>query len=263
MKFIEANEIVLHYQDEGNPDGTPLVFVNSLGTDFRTWDDVVPHFATDYRIIRHDKRGHGSSDCPPPPYTIRDHAMDLAALLDALNVEQAILVGISVGGMIALDFAAQHLDRVHRLVLCDTAPKIGTQETWNERIDTLRTHGMAYLGNAIIARWFAPDFVQERSVQSRGYYNMLTRIPVDGYIGTCEALRDADLWPHVETITVPTLVLCGAEDVATAPEMAQQLAAALSNATCELIVGAGHLPCIEKPDVMAQKIAAFLKDQAK
>lgn len=263
MKFIHANGIVLHYKEEGNAAGVPLVFINSLGTDFRTWDDVVPYFAADYRIIRHDKRGHGSSDCPPPPYAIRDHATDLADLLDALNVEQAILVGISVGGMIALDFAAQHPNRVQRLVLCDTAPKIGTPDMWNERIDTIRQHGMAHLGDAILARWFAPDFGMKHPDAYSGYYNMLTRIPVDGYTGTCEALRDADLWSHVEQITVPTLVLCGAEDLGTTPEMAHQLADALPNGTCQIIAGAGHLPCIEQPDVMAQKIAHFLTERPK
>lgn len=260
MKFIRANGIVLHYKEEGNPAGTPLVFINSLGTDFRTWDDIVPHFAANYRIIRHDKRGHGSSDCPPPPYTIRDHAADLAGLLDALHVEQAILVGISVGGMIALEFAATSPERVQRLVLCDTAPKIGTPEMWAERIGTLSERGMVHLGETILARWFAPDFESTHPAAYHGYYNMLTRTPLDGYTGVCEAIRDADLWPHVDKIDMQTLVLCGAEDMATTPEMAQQLAAALPNATCEIIAGAGHLPCIEQPDVMAAKIATFLKE---
>ncbi|MEZ4662500.1 MAG: 3-oxoadipate enol-lactonase [Caldilineaceae bacterium] len=259
MQFTTINQQVLHFQDEGSATGPPLVFVNSLGTDLRIWDALIPHFAASYRIIRHDKRGHGLSACPPPPYTIRQHAEDLVGLLDRLQVGKAILIGISVGGMIALDFAAQHPQRLAKLVLCDTAPKIGTPAMWDERIAALRAHGMAHLGEAILARWFAPEFAAARPDAYRGYGNMLTRTPVDGYTGTCEAIRDADLWPQVGRIQAPTLVLCGAEDLATPPAQAQQLAAALPNASCTIIDGAAHLPCIEQPHVMAAIIANFLK----
>lgn len=261
MHFITVNEQLLHFQDAGNPTGTALVFVNSLGTDLRIWDALVSHFAADYRIIRHDKRGHGLSGCPQPPYTIRQHADDLAGLLDELQIGKAILIGISVGGMIALDFAAQHPQRLEKLVLCDTAPKIGTPEMWNERIAALRAHGMAHLGAAILARWFAPAFAAAQPDAYGGYGNMLTRTPVDGYTGTCEAIRDADLWPQVGKIRAPTLVLCGAEDMATPPAQAQQLTAALPNANCTIIDGAAHLPCIEQPQVMAAAIAKFLKGE--
>ena len=98
MEFVTLQHgITLQYFCEGKPTGSPLVFINSLGTDLRIWDQVVPHFAERYHIIRYDKRGHGLSDCPPAPYSIRDHATDLANLLDYLEVAQAILVGISVG----------------------------------------------------------------------------------------------------------------------------------------------------------------------
>ncbi len=259
MNFISIDDVLLNFTDEGNAAGPPLVFINSLGTDLRIWDAVLPQFATDYRIIRHDKRGHGLSDCPAPPFTIQQHADDLAGLLDALQVEQAILVGISVGGMIALDFAARFPARVSRLVLCDTAPKIGTPEMWNERIDTLRANGMAHLGEVILSRWFAPRFAAEQPAAYRGYYHMLTRTPVAGYMGACAAIRDADLWPYVAQIQMPTLVLCGAEDLATTPETAAQMATALPNAACQLIADAAHLPCIEQPDIMCAEIERFLK----
>ena len=208
MNFTTANGQLLHYSDEGKSDedeatGPPLVFINSLGTDLRIWRAVAHHFSDTYRLIRYDKRGHGLSDCPAPPYTIGHHADDLAGLLDALQIDRAILIGISVGGMIAIGSAVNHPERVEKLVLCDTAPKIGTPKMWDERIGTLRANGMAHLGEAILSRWFAPRFAIEQPDVYRGYSHMLTRTPVDGYTGTCEAIRDADLWPDVGKILAP------------------------------------------------------------
>lgn len=258
MNFTIENGISLHYKIEGNQDGFPLVFINALGTDLRIWDGVVPHFAGRYRVIRFDKRGHGLSDYPPAPYSIHDHATDLYGLLDDLNISQAILVGISVGGMIALDYAATWPERVHSLILCDTAPQIGTTELWNERINTLREHGMDSMGEAILSRWFAPSFKTQSPAAYRGYFNMLTRNPVEGYTGTCEAIRDADLTSAARTITARALVLCGAEDVSTPPDLARGLIELIPKANFQEIPGAGHLPCIEQPDLVASQIKKFI-----
>jgi len=259
MNFTIVNEITLAYRRQGNPHGIPLVFINSLGTDLRIWDRVVPHFAGDYGVIRYDKRGHGLSDCHPTPYTMHDHATDLACLLDQLAVTRAILVGISVGGMIALDFAAAWPERVQALVLSDTGVVIGTAVLWNERITTLRQHGMASLGAAILARWFAPAFAKRHPAAYRGYANMLTRMPVTGYTGACEAIRDADLTAAARKITAPTLILCGTEDLATPPQLVQGLCSLIPHAAYREIPNAAHLPCIEQPDLMAAHIASFLK----
>ena len=258
MNFATISGITIHYQEEGVPDGRALVFINSLGTDLRIWDGVVAALDGRYRIIRYDKRGHGLSDCPPAPYSLRGLSSDLAGLLDFLAIEQATLIGISVGGMIAMDFAATWPERVRALVLCDTAPKIGTAEMWNERIATLRQHGMAYLGEAILGRWFAPAFLEGNTAACHGYSNMLTRIPVEGYTGTCEAIRDGDLTAAARTIKVPTLALVGAEDLATPPDLVRGLGDVIPQAQFHEIPGAAHLPCVEQPGVTAAHIVQFL-----
>lgn len=261
MKFVQVNNVVLNCCLSGNPDGVPLVFINSLGTDWRIWDEVVPHFEAHFRIVRYDKRGHGLSDCPPAPYSIRDHAQDLVGLLDALALATAVLIGISVGGMIAQDVAAAWPDRVQKLVLCDTAAKIGTAEMWNTRISTLRTEGMEALADAILSRWFASGFQNQNPAAYQGYRHMLTRSPMTGYTGTCEAIRDAALTAATRTIQTPTLVLCGAEDSATPPELVRGLAALLPNARYAEIPQAGHLPCVEQPGATAVHIQAFLQGE--
>lgn len=258
MDFTIENGITLHYTHDGPGNGIPLAFINALGTDLRIWDAVAPHFTDRHLVIRYDKRGHGLSDCPPAPYSIRDHASDLHGLLDRLDISQAILVGISVGGMIALDYAATWPERVQALVLCDTAPQIGTAELWNDRITTLRERGMESMGDAILSRWFAPTFATQSPAAYRGYYNMLTRNPVEGYTGTCEAIRDADLTAVAGTIVARTLVLCGAEDISTPPDLAQALVRLMPNASFQEIPGAAHLSCIEQPVAVAAQIKQFL-----
>lgn len=259
MKFIKSNQITLNCAISGDTEGKPLIFINSLGTDLRIWDDVVANFEDTYRIVRYDKRGHGLSGCPSAPYSIRDHALDLVGLLDRLGIEQAVLVGISVGGMIAQDVAATWPQRVEKLVLCDTAVKIGTPQMWNERINTLRAQGMQSLAGPILSRWFAPSFAERQPVAYAGYHNMLTRTPVEGYSGTCEAIRDADLTESTRTIQAPTLVLCGAEDGATPPELVKTLMGILPNGRYAEVANAGHLPCVEQPEETARLIAQFLE----
>ena len=262
MNFVTLNGITLHFQQEGNRNGLPLVFINSLGTDFRIWDDVIIAFSDDYNIVRYDKRGHGLSDAPTPPYSIRDNSKDLAELLNTLQLNQVVLIGISVGGMIAMDYAAQYPERVKALVLCDTLPKIGTTEMWNERIRNVQEYGIAHIADAILARWFPPSFREQHPAEYRGYYNMLTRPPVAGYTGTCMALRDADLTEAARTIQQPALVLCGSEDGSTPPQLVSGLTAILPNARYHEIAGAGHLPCIETPLAMTVAIQEFLKEIA-
>jgi 3-oxoadipate enol-lactonase len=261
LNFIRVNDNVLHYTRAGLPNGTPLVFLNSLGTDLRIWNGITAHFAPRFPIICYDKRGHGLSDCPPGPYIIRDLSNDLHGLLDHLRVDTAILIGVSIGGMIALDFAGRQPERVKALMLCDTGAKIGTTQMWNERIDLLRQNGLVYLAETILGRWFTATFIQGQPDRYRGYYHMLTRTPLAGYIATCEAIREADLSQLVGQIRAPALVVGGLEDLATPPDLVRSLADALPNARLELIEQCGHLPSIEQPAVLAAKIDAFLSEQ--
>jgi len=260
MKFVTVEGITVHYTLDGLKEGIPLVFINPLGTDLRLWDKLIPHFAGHFPIIRYDKRGHGLSDCPPGPYSIRDHSSDLAALLDHLQVKDVILIGISVGGMIALDYAINHPDDVKAMVLSDTSAKIGTAEFWTDRATAVHKNGLDNMAETILGRWFAPAFSEQYPAEYQGYYNMLTRMPAEGYIATCQALGDADLRDSLKAIKAKTLVLCGAEDLGTPPSVGRELAEALPEARFEQIEKAAHLPCVEQPEVMAMKIEQFLRE---
>ncbi len=259
MKFSWAGEVLVHYRLDGDQAGSPIVFVNSLGTDLRIWDDVVPHLK-EFRLIRYDKRGHGLSDSPPGPYALADFAEDLAGLLDQLHVERALVVGISIGGSIALDFAARYGERVRALVLADSAPRVGTPDKWQERIDGVIEQGMERMARSILPVWFRESFDDLEPEVHRGYLNMLTRMPAGGYAASCAALRDADLRDTLPKITAQALVLNGGHDVATPPDQAKRLAEALPNGRFETIADAGHLICVEQPAATARAIRQFVEE---
>lgn len=259
MQFTEINGVNLHYQVIGAPDDKPvLVFSNSLGTDFRIWRDVIMQFVGDYAIVAYDKRGHGLSDVGDAPYAMDDHVADLIGLLDHLKVSNAIVCGLSVGGMIAQGVALTRPDLVRALILCDTGHKIGTDELWDSRIASVEKEGIASIADSILERWFSVAYRRPNNPDFAGYRNMLVRTPAAGYAGTGVAIRDTDFTQRVGTIDKPTLCVVGDEDRATPPQLVKELAGLIPGAKFEMITGAGHLPCIEKPDILVDIMKAFL-----
>ncbi len=265
MRATLAPGHALHFRDDEPGDGAEgaptLVFTNSLGTDFRVWDPLLGHLPAGCRLLRHDQRGHGLSDCPPGPYRIEALADDLAALLDEQAVERAVLVGLSVGGMVAQAYAARDPGRVAALVLCDTAHRIGSAEMWQQRIDALGAGGIEALAPAILERWFSAHFREQRPAELAVWRNMLLRTPLEGYVATCAAIRDADLTEAAGSLSMPALCLVGSEDGATPPALVRELAGLLPNARFAEIPDAGHLPSVEAPTLMGRLITDFLKEQ--
>lgn len=253
--FIEVNGTVLHAVQSGSGTGAPVVFLNSLGSDVRLWAGVASRL-TGRPLLRFDQRGHGLSDAPEGEYTLQDLSGDLLGLLNALRLERAVLVGVSVGGMVAQDFARRWPDRVAGLVLCDTGLNIGSAHSWAERMAAIQSGGMETVAGGILARWFTPGFLASQPEQVRGYRNMLGRTPAVGYLGTCAALRDADL-RGCGPLGMPTLILCGEQDLSTPPELSRDLAAELG-APLHLIADAAHLPCTEQPEAVAEHLQTFL-----
>jgi 3-oxoadipate enol-lactonase len=260
MAFLEINGSVHHYVVEGVKDKPALVFSNSLGSDLRSWDGVVSCLGDRFRVIRYDKRGHGLTDAMEPPYSMDDLAEDLVGLLDKLEIQNTLLCGLSVGGLIAQKFALTYPGRVRALVLCDTGARIGTVESWNQRIEIVRSGGVESFVAPSMERWFSAAFRRDRAAEMRGYANMLRQISVKGYLGVCAALRDADLTQAVSAIRKPTLVLCGDRDIATPPEMGRALADAIPGAKFSLIPDAAHLACIEQPEAMGKMLMEFFKE---
>lgn len=259
MAFARLNGAVIHYEDAGARGGKPVVFSNSLGTDFRIWDGVVGHLSAEHRVIRYDTRGHGLSEATPGPYAMKTLAEDIAALLDHLDVESVAVVGLSVGGMIAQGLASLRPDLVSALVLMDTAHRIGTVEGWNGRIDTIRQKGMAAIADGVLSGWFTQTY-RDSVADFAGYRAMLLRNDIEGYAGVCTALRDADLTESTRALKMPTLCIAGEHDATTSPAIMQTTADLIDGARLEVIRDAGHIPCVERPKETATLIAGFLRE---
>lgn len=259
MSFASISGVTLHYSLTGAPDAPPLVLINSLGTDFRIWDEVVPLLDPHYRVLRYDKRGHGLSDAPPGPYTIDDHAHDLLRLIGHCGLKRAALCGISIGGMIAARIAQlPHCD-IRSLVLADTGAKIGTAEMWNDRIATVQANGMSAIADAVLGRWVTSGYRAANPAACAGWRNMLERCSPEGYVASCAAIRDANLGPGMDHIRTHTLVLVGDSDIVTPPDMAQSLAKKIGGARVRQIPNAGHVPAIEQPRALAELIREHVK----
>jgi 3-oxoadipate enol-lactonase len=258
MNFLRANGVVLHFEDSGG-DRPALVFANSLGTDFRIWDKVATRLAHDHRIIRYDKRGHGLSEATPAPYAMADHVNDLAALLDERRVSRAVVVGLSVGGVIAQGLAAIRPDLVRALVLSNTAHKIGTNESWNARIAAVSKDGLGSIADNVMKLWFTPGFRDPANAEFIGCRNMLVHSPVEGYLGTCAALRDSDLTESTRALKIPVLCIGGDQDGSTPPDLVRSMADLIRGSEFRIVADAGHIPCVEQPAAVASLIQQFLK----
>lgn len=262
MQAAIINGHNIHLRTDGQASGTALVFVNSLGTDWRVWERVAGHFAASNPLVFHDKQGHGLSDVPRGPLAMSDYIDDLAALLDQLAIRDAVVCGLSVGGMIALGLAAQRPKVVRGLVLCDTGHRIGTAELWNQRIDSVSEEGMEAIAEGVLERWLSASFRANRPAETALWRNMLVRTPPAGYTAGCAAIRDADLTRAAESLPVPALCLCGSEDQATPPELMRELSGLVPDSRYHDLPGAAHLPTVECAGDVAARMTAFLEELA-
>jgi len=251
MAFATLNDITLHYRYRTGT-GTPIVFLNSLGTDFRIWDDVIEGLSIDVPVLCIDKRGHGLSDTGE--ITMKLLVRDVTGLMDQLDLAGALICGVSVGGLIAQGVAASRPDLAASLVLCCTGAKIGGDEMWNDRISAVTEGGLAPLADTILSRWFDQHYRTNNKVDLAGYKNMLSRTPTDGYIGVCTALRDTDFQAQTAKLKLPTHCIAGTGDLSTPPALVQSLADLIQGSSFETLENCGHLPCIEAPAAVVRAI---------
>ena len=258
MQIADFDDVQLHYQIDGDPDGAPVVFANSLGTDLRLWDPILPLLPKGLKIIRYDKRGHGLSTLTPAPYKMGTLVKDVERLLDLLNVRDCVFVGLSIGGLIAQGLATKRLDIVRAMVLSNTGAKIGTTEIWNDRIAAVRKDGIEGMADVVMQRWFSRAFLDTPELAL--WRNMLTSQLPEGYIGCSAAISGADFYTPTSGLRLPTLGIAGDEDGATPPDMVRETVGLIPGSSFHLMRKAGHLPCVEKPDEYAQVLTKFLKD---
>lgn len=258
MHSARVNDVDLHYVDQGPKDGPVLVFSNSLGTDLRLWDDLLPLLPAGLRTLRYDKRGHGLSEHTPGPYTIDQLADDAAGLIRHLGLRDVVFVGLSIGGLIGQSLAARHGDLLRALVISNSAAKIGEAQMWRDRIAAIRADGLPGIGPATMERWFSPAFRADGA--DTPWRLMLERQPSEGYAACCEAIASADLRDSTARLTLPVHLIAGSMDGATPPDLVRGTADLIKGARCDVIDGAGHLPCVEDPATYARILNKFMQE---
>ncbi len=258
MHIADLGDVQLHYRIDGDPEGAPVVFANSLGTDLRLWDMVLPLLPKGLKFIRYDKRGHGLSSLPPAPYAMGALVRDAERLLDHLEVRDCVFVGLSIGGMIGQGLAVKRLDQVRALVLSNTGAKIGTPEMWEQRIAAVETGGIESLADAVMERWFSKAF--RATPELALWRNMLVRQPAQGYAGCSAAISGTDFLTPTSGLRLPALGIAGDEDGATPPDLVRETIGLIPGSRFELIRKAGHLPCVEQPQTYADILSGFLAE---
>ncbi len=261
MKRIDVAGVGIAYRLDGDPNGPPMVLLNSAGCDLRMWDPHVPSLGERFRLVRADARGHGGSDAPPPPYTLDRFGADVIAVLDALEIQRAHIVGASLGGLVALWIAVHHPGRVERAVFSGTAARIGTPEAWQERADAVRAGGMEAVTELVMSRFFSVAFRRDHPDVVGWFADVLRVQPRHGYEATCLALRDGDLRDDVGAILAPSLILVGDQDVSTPVSDARWLHEAIGGSRLLTLEGAGHLCSVERRGIFDEIVPRFLRGE--
>ena len=234
-----------------------LVLSNSLGTDLSMWDAQMPALSRQFRVLRYDTRGHGATTATPGPYSIAQLGSDVVGLLDALSIPRAHFCGLSLGGMTGMWLGANAPERIERLALCNTTPRVAAPETYGARIGVVRASGLASIADAVLERWFTPAFRQRDPEALARTRAMLVATPVEGYAGGCGAIRDMDQWAVLPQIRRPTLVIAGTHDLATSAADGRRMAQAIPGAQY-VELDAAHISNIEAAAAFTAALTDFL-----
>lgn len=250
-----------HCHIEGPTTAPAVVLSHSLATNFNMWAPQVGALSPGYRIVRYDTLGHGGTDAPPGPYSLGRLTDDTLALLDALEIERAHFVGLSMGGMIGQALALKAPERLTSLVLCDTTSRIPPEArpVYDERIRTAETQGMEPLVEPTLARWFTPSFRARRTDMVANIGAMIRATPPAGYVGCSHAIAALNLTDQIKAIRLPTLILVGADDPGTPVADSRVIHEQISGSKLEVILSAAHLSNIEQAAEFNRLLTGFLR----
>lgn len=257
VQDITANGIRHHLRISGATHrlAHTVVFAHALGTDLRLWDEIVSLLPDHLRLIRYDLRGHGGTEAPAAPYAMGQLVHDAEAICDALQVRDAVIVGLSLGGMVAQGLAVKRLDIVRALVLSNTAARIGTAAMWQARIGAVQAGGMAALADAVTARWFPRG-----GAQAKLWHARLLECPPEGYAGCAAAIAGTDFYTPTASLRLPVLGIAGADDAATPADLVRETTDLVPGSRFAVIRRAGHLACVDQPETYAATLLRFLEE---
>lgn len=259
MSKIPSNNINLYYEVHG--EGQPLVFIHGLGSSTRDWEFQVPEFSRSYQVITFDLRGHGRSDKPEGPYHLPMFAADLAGLLSALGLAAAHIVGISLGGAIAFQFAVDYPAMVRTLTIVNSAPSFGEtseqiQQEIERRVGIVQQFGMRAMGQALGPNLFPqPDQAALRET----FVERWAENDPEAYIAATRSMLGWNVTDRLGSIQCPTLVITADQDY-TPVAAKEAYVRLLPNARLAVIPGTHHATPMEQPEKFNAVLMAFLQD---
>lgn len=256
--------IALQYVEHGAGGAGPVVLLHGFPLAGRMWDELVAALADRYHLIVPDLRGHGASEAPEGPYEMADHAADVLALLDRLGVQQAVPIGLSMGGYITMQLLAREPERIRAAVLADTMGSADAPERRQaraEQAEVIRAQGLAPFAEMVLPRMFAPATFRDRPDLVERFRELILSQRPEAVIAALQGLAARpDMLDALRAVRCPTLIVVGAEDAATTPEDGRRLAEAIPGARLVLIDGAGHMSNWEQPEAFNQAVRSFLDE---
>jgi 3-oxoadipate enol-lactonase len=257
MPMIDADGCLLNVSVEGRDGGPTLMLSNSLGCTLQMWEPQMKALTQVFRVIRHDRRGHGKSGVPAGPYSMERFGRDVLAILDDLNIEKVHWCGLSMGGMVGQWLGARAPERINKIILANTACYYADPTNWDNRIKAVKEGGIKAVTDTVIASWLSADFREREPQITANMKAMLVASPVQGYLACCEALRTLDQRELLPRIKSPTLVIAGRHDTAT-PIAAGELIRSKIPGASLTILDAAHISNVEQPHAFTDAVVGFL-----
>lgn len=251
---LKSHDCFYQYADFGQPE--TIVFSNSLGTDLSMWDAVVEIVKPKFNVLRYDTRGHGQSTINSDSVSVKELGEDVLELLDQLKLDKVTFCGLSMGGLIGQWLGIYYPERFQKIILANTAAKIGTAETWNTRIDLVKTNGLSVLLKGTAERWFTPAFRGENPEVVSAILEKFKQNSVQGYLANCAAVRDADFRNELQNLKVPTLIISGLQDEVTTVADGNFMKENIPDSR-HVQLNANHLSAVELPEEFAKAIMDF------
>ncbi|MER3524218.1 MAG: alpha/beta hydrolase [Ignavibacteria bacterium] len=260
--YIYCNDIPFWYVDEGKPDAMPVIFLHGFPFSHEMWSDQIAEVARRYRALAYDIRGHGKSYVGEGQFTIEHHVDDLFGLMDVWKIDTAVIVGLSMGGYIALRALEREPQRFRAAVLCDTRSEADSNEAKFKRFDTIkavRAHGSEVFAEAFVKNVFAPETFTTRPEAISRIKKIIAATPPLSIVGTLLALASrTDTTASLSQITIPALILVGEKDVTTPPSSSQAMHEKIPGSEMHLIPAAAHMSNMENPQEFNRRLLAFL-----
>jgi 3-oxoadipate enol-lactonase len=256
--FTTGDGVRIVYRLDGEPGKPVLLVSNSIATDLHMWDGQAATLAAHFRLLRYDARGHGASDVPAGPYSLDRLGRDAVELLDALGIERAHVLGLSLGGFVAQWLGIHAPDRVDRMVLSNTAAYLGPPERWDQAIcELLRAPDLQGTAEMFLRNWFPAAMLDAAGDAIAPFRRTVLASAREGIAGSWAAIRDADLRRTLRLIDRPTLVIAGAHDTVTSVEHGEAIASAIPGARL-VVLPTVHLPNVERPQAFLNAVVGFL-----